>query len=310
MPLVSTLGTLKKYENIRDIWPDENADFSPWLEKNINLLGDKIGLSLEVVERESPVGDFTVDVLARDINSSATVVIENQLSITDHNHLGQIITYAAGKTATYVIWIVQTAREEHKAAISWLNNSTGEEIGFFLVEIQVWQVDDSHLAPAFYIAEAPNGWTKNTKRPACSFCGTSEKIKFNFWSEFNYFAFSDPEFSKEFRSHNPWPSNVYSLGLGSSDAYILLYCNTRDDSVGLELRISKKEVFDNLFKSKATIETAIGESLEWNRLDDKKTCRIRLDCDKNFRDPAKKAECFRWLMKQALAFKKTFGSLL
>ena len=80
--------------------------------------------------------------------------------------------------------------------------------------------------------------------------------------------------------------------------------------MGLELRISKKEVFDNLFKSKATIETAIGESLEWNRLDDKKTCRIRLDCDKNFRDPAKKAECFRWLMKQALAFKKTFGSLL
>lgn len=198
MPLVSTLGTLKKYENIRDIWPDENADFSPWLEKNINLLGDKIGLSLEVVERESPVGDFTVDVLARDINSSATVVIENQLSITDHNHLGQIITYAAGKTATYVIWIVQTAREEHKAAISWLNNSTGEEIGFFLVEIQVWQVDDSHLAPAFYIAEAPNGWTKNTKRPACSFCGTSEKIKFNFWSEFNYFAFSDPNFRRNF----------------------------------------------------------------------------------------------------------------
>jgi hypothetical protein len=310
MAITTSLGVLKKYDNIRDVWPDEDADFSPWLEKNIDLLGDKIGLSLEVVERESPVGDFTVDMLARDINSSATVVIENQLSTTDHNHLGQIITYAAGKTATYVVWIVQTAREEHKAAIKWLNDSTGEEIGFFLLEIQLWQIDDSLLSPTFYIAEAPNGWTKNNKRPACSFCGTSEKIKYNFWSEFVSFAFVDSTFSKEFRSHSPWPSNVYSLGMGTSDAYIILYCNTRDDSVGLELRIARKDVYDDLLKSKASIEASIGQPLNWDRLDNKKTSRIRLDCDKNFRNPAEKMECFKWLMRQALAYKRTFAGLI
>lgn len=311
MAMSKTLGTLEQYENIRDIWPDENADFSPWLEEHLELLGDTIGLSLEAVERESPVGDFSVDMLARDINSSACVVIENQLSETNHDHLGKLLTYAAGKNAAFIIWIVRTARDEHKAALQWLNDVTGEEIGFFLLEIQLWSIDGSAMAPKFNLVEAPNGWAKNTKRPTCSLCGTSDKIKFNFWSEFRYYAFKDAIFSKEFRSHDPLPIRVFNLGIGSSSACILLTCNTREDRVGVELNIhDNKDLYDDLLREKIKIETSIGKPLEWCRLDNRKASRIRLEFDKNFRDPASRTECFDWLMQYALAYKKAFADLV
>lgn len=311
MPTTHALGTMKLYDNIRDIWPDEDADFSPWLVENIDLLGDTIGLTLEAVERESPVGGFSADLLARESNSSATAVIENQLGISDHDHLGKLIAYASGKESAYVIWIVQTAREEHRQAVRWLNEITYEGVGFFLLEIQLWQIDSSQLAPKFNLLEAPNGWAKSNKKPSCSLNGNSDKIKYNFWSDYRYYAFEDPTYSKEFRSHDPLPIRVYNLGIGSSDACIFLTCNTREDRVGVELNIhDDKDLFDDLEREKSKIEAQIGLPLEWSRLDNRKASRIRLECDKNFRDASKRTECFDWLMQYSLAFKRAFTPLL
>lgn len=160
MAVKTKLGTMTQITNLRDVWPNEATDFTPWLAENISLLSDVTGLSLEVIEQESPVGSFSLDVLAQDTDTDTYTVIENQLEDTNHDHLGKLLTYAAGKDAKNIIWIVKAAREEHKAAIEWLNNNTVDGVGFFLVEIQLWSVDGSAPAPRFNVVEQPNDWVK------------------------------------------------------------------------------------------------------------------------------------------------------
>ena len=119
------LGTLTEIKDLREVWPHEAHDFTPWLEKNIGVLSDTVGIDISIEETESSVGDFNVDIFATDADTGRRVIIENQLEETDHDHLGKLITYASGKAADLVIWIVRKARPEHTAAIEWLINYIG-----------------------------------------------------------------------------------------------------------------------------------------------------------------------------------------
>ncbi|WP_199753650.1 hypothetical protein [Brachyspira aalborgi] len=128
-------GKLEEIKNLRKYWKDEASDFTPWLakEENISLLSEAIGIEeISDIEIESPVGSFKVDIYASETGTDRKIIIENQLEETNHEHLGKLITYASGKLANIIIWIVKEAREEHIAAIEWLNNHTDKEIGFFL----------------------------------------------------------------------------------------------------------------------------------------------------------------------------------
>ena len=116
------LGTLKEVTDLRSVWPHEALNFTPCVAENIDLLADTVGIDITVDETESDVGDFSVDIYASETGTDRKIIIENQLEDTDHDHLGKLITYASGKGADIVIWIVKHAREEHKAAIEWLNN--------------------------------------------------------------------------------------------------------------------------------------------------------------------------------------------
>ena len=160
----AALGTLKKIDDLRTIWPNEAKDFTPWLAKNLSLLSDAVGIDISFAETESSVGDFSADILATDADTGRNIIIENQLGDTDHDHLGKLITYASGKSADIVIWIVKHAREEHRAAIEWLNNNTPQEIGFFLCEVKLYQIGDSPIAPYFELIEIPNNWSKGMKK--------------------------------------------------------------------------------------------------------------------------------------------------
>ena len=162
------LGTLKEITDLRSVWSHEAHDFTPWLVQNISILGNEIGIDISIEETESSVGDFNVDIFATDADTGKKIIIENQLEETDHDHLGKLITYASGKSADLVIWLVKKARAEHRAAIEWLNNHTDEEVGFILCEIKVFQIGDSMPAPKFEIIEQPNNWVKEMKKTSGS----------------------------------------------------------------------------------------------------------------------------------------------
>lgn len=152
------LDHLKKVE-LRKVWPHEALDFTKWLSSpaNLNMLGEAVGVELELIETESSVGSFNVDIYAQEAGTGRKVIIDNQLEETNHDYLGKVITYAAGKGAQVIIWVVSHARDEHRQAIEWLNEHTDNDFGFFLVEIELWTIGDSKPAPRFNVVEQPNG---------------------------------------------------------------------------------------------------------------------------------------------------------
>ena len=129
------LGKMQRIVDLRSVWQHEEHDFSQWLAKDENLaqLAEAVGIDMELEETESSVGSFSVDIYAKEVGTSRGIIIENQLEDTNHDHLGKIITYAAGKEAQVIIWVVKHARDEHKQAIAWLNQHTDEKIGIFLI---------------------------------------------------------------------------------------------------------------------------------------------------------------------------------
>ena len=192
------LGKLKEIKDLRKVWPHEALDFTPWLaeEDNLALLADAVGLEITLDETESSVGDFNVDIYATETGTDKRIIIENQLEDTNHDHLGKLITYASGKSASSVIWVVKRAREEHRAAIEWLNNHTDEDIAFFLVEIKLFRIDNSDIAVKFDVVEKPNGWAKEIKRNTNS--SPTKQARYDYWLAFNDYAFQKDEFSKQF----------------------------------------------------------------------------------------------------------------
>lgn len=156
---MANLGTLEQVD-LREIWVTEAGDFTPWLasERNLALLGDVIGVELELEAQEKNVGSFRADILCKDLVTGNWVLIENQLERTDHRHLGQLLTYAAGLKADTIVWIADQFTEEHRAALDWLNEITDDRFSFFGLEIELWKIGESAVAPKFNIVGKPNDW--------------------------------------------------------------------------------------------------------------------------------------------------------
>ena len=146
--------------DLREAWPNEAVDFTPWLAENIAVLGEALGMDLELQDTEAAVGGYSLDVLATDLNQNRPVIIENQLETTNHDHLGMLITYAAGYDANVVVWLTRDFRDEHRQALDWLNQRTGEETQFFGVVVELWRIGDSLPAPYFKAVATPNDWRK------------------------------------------------------------------------------------------------------------------------------------------------------
>jgi hypothetical protein len=258
------LGKIEQIEDLRTIWPHEEQDFSKWLaqEENLSLLSEAIGIDIVLEERESPVGGFSVDIFATEEGTSRKIIIENQLEDTNHDHLGKIITYASGKDAEVIVWVVKRARDEHKQAIEWLNQHTDDNIGFFLLEIQLWKINDSLPAPKFNVVERPNDWAKNMKATA----GLSEtqRLQVDYWQAFNDFTSVKSDFLKIFKLRKPQPQHWYDLSVGSSIYHISLTANSQKKRLGVELYINNnKAVFEKFEASKSKIEQELGMTLEW-----------------------------------------------
>lgn len=258
MVLKQPLSHIEKVD-LREVWAHEAHDFTQWLaeEENLEALGDVIGIDLELIESESPVGSFSADIYAAESGSSRKVIIENQLEETDHKHLGQIITYAAGKGAELVVWIVAKANDQHKQAIEWLNEHTDSEFGFFLIEIEVLKIGDSMAAPRFNVVERPNDWAKAIKQSEG--LSDTKKTYLQYWEHYREQAQSNHEFSKYFKPQKPQPQHWTTIHVGTSRYHISLTASIQNKNVGVELYIpDEKDTGQRAIDNISVFEEALG----------------------------------------------------
>ena len=306
---MTNLGTLKEITDLRSIWPHEALNFTPWVAENVDLLADAVGLDITVDETESSVGDFNVDIYASETGTDRKIIIENQLEDTDHDHLGKLITYASGKGADVVIWVVKHAREEHKAAVEWLNNHTDDKIGFFLCEIKLFQIGDSQIAPSFTVVERPNDWTKEIRKTASA--NSTQQQRLEYWQAFNDYAFSDANFSRIFNKRKPTTDHWMDFSIGSSACHIAVSQIQKRKAVDVELYINDdKELFKSLFAHKDEIEKNMEMELEWKELPERKASRILIEKTVDLDDRATWPEQFDYIMDTCIKMKKAFKRYL
>lgn len=303
------LGKLKRVD-LREYWKHEALDFTRWLAEpeNIEMLGDEVGIGLQVLQTEASVGRFNVDILAEEENTGRKIIIENQLETTDHSHLGQLITYAAGLEAEYIVWIVREVREEHRQAVDWLNEHTDDEINFFLIAIELWQIENSPPAPKFTIISRPNEWTKSVRtRPQDGDLTDTKTKQLEFWQQLKEYAATK---QPELKLRAPRPQHWYDVSIGRSDCHVALTIYSREDKVGCEIYINDdKELYKAFLSCKPEIEKelALAEHLDWQELPGKKASRIRAFSEFRFDSTETWSSAFDWLISTANKFKKVFA---
>lgn len=300
-------GKLKEVD-IRELWKHEQYDFSNWLAEkdNLELLNETIGLTLSEVEKEVYVGAYRCDLVGKDEVTGEKVIIENQLEMSNHEHLGKIITYASGLDATVIVWIVKEAREEHRSAIEWLNNNTATSINFFLIEIHAYQIGDSLYAPKFEVVEKPNGFIKNAKSQSGSGeYNKSQSERLEFWTRFNEVLV---ERGKPFNVRKASTDHWYDVAIGVTGVHVAMNLVNKENVVVIELYINDdKELYDKLADDKDAIESELDLTLDWQRLDDKKASRIMYRIPGlNFDDHTNYDQLMNEMIDKALIFAKVF----
>lgn len=309
----TSLGVLKR-RDVRDIWPNEARDFTPWLAQNLAALGQVLGMDLELQGQEAPVGAFSLDVLARDLGRDRLVVIENQLEATDHDHLGKLLTYAAGHDAGAMVWVAKEIREEHRQTLDWLNQHTDGNIDFYAVIVEIVQIDDSRPACSFKLVAFPNEYRKSAIESKDG-GATSERRE-------AYRAFFQ-ELLDQLREKHRFtgarvgqPQNWYSFASGITGiTYALSFA--LKEQVRAEIYVDlgdagrNKGLFDGLLASRETIEREFGEPLQWERLDDRRASRIAVYRQGSIEsDTQSLQEIKTWAIDHLLRFKKIFGPKL
>ncbi|MFN7881466.1 MAG: DUF4268 domain-containing protein [bacterium] len=299
---------------LRTAWKHEAGEFTPWLaqEENLQLLSEALGLSeLELVATEHPVGDFKVDILCSD--DDGEIIIENQLEKTNHTHLGQIITYAAGVGAKKVVWVAESFRPEHVAALEFLNQNTTGDLNFFAVEVELWRIADSPMAPSFNVVVKPNDWTKAGRESAraASTATPSKQLQLQFWRDFVAHL---QQVKSPLRFRSPRAQHWLTAALGRSGFNLSATANTRDSRIGMEVYIfhdQSKEFFGLLYNQSDEIEQKLGLVLEWQQLPESHACRIAVfKTDAPLEDHAQWPKYFAWLTDVATKLDAVFRPLI
>ncbi len=306
-----SLSKLEEIKDLRTVWPHEALDFTPWLSQddNIALLADAVGLDITVDETESSVGDFNVDIFASETGTDRKIIIENQLEDTNHDHLGKLITYASGKSADVIIWVVKHAREEHRAAIEWLNNHTDDKVGFFLCEIKLYRIGASEPAVKFEFIEKPNDWTKEVKKN--EFANENQQQKYDYWLAFTDYAFQNAQFAKNFKRRKPSMDHWMYWSIGSSACHLAVSQMRKRNVLLIELYINEdKELFHFLLDKKDMIEADAGLTFDWRELPERKASRILIEKSEAFNDKSQWNAQFEWIVNVLLKMKKAFKKYL
>ena len=266
---------------LRDIWASEASDFTPWLakEENLSILGITLGIDLELEAQETAVGPFRADILCKDINTGAWVLVENQLERTDHGHLGQLLTYASGLEAVTIIWISKQFTEEHRSTLDWLNRITDESIRLFGLEVELWRIGNSPPAPKFNVVSKPNDWFRSVAQ-AKRAINESELsdvriMQRDYWTAFHEALrkFGGPITGNQ----KPQAQSWMSYPIGRSEMNLSTVMNRSKKRISAQLYLKTKHakaLFHLLREQKTEVEKEFKRPLEWEELPERQDCRI------------------------------------
>ena len=315
MPRFDALARLVPVD-LRDCWKNEATDFTRWLarEENTQLLGDTIGLELELESRETPVGPFQADLLYKSTADDSWVLVENQLERTDHSHLGQLLTYAAGLQAVTIVWIARRVREQHRATLDWLNEVTDRRINFFGLEIELWRIGDSAVAPKFNVVSQPNDWLD----PLPPKLSEIQRLRLEFWH-----AFCDhvAEEGARFSTRKPHSESWMEMAVGAAGFRIRAITSTWDSRDGNydsgELRAEfvvkrhdANDLYAPLHARAAEIQEELGEDLTWDNPQDTKTWRAYLRKTADIQDRSSWPDQHEWLRSRLDRLSEVFGPMV
>ena len=318
-----TTPNLAKIERVdlREAWPNEARDFTPWLAENIDELGEALGMDLELQQTEAAVGDYSLDVLATDLNQNRTVIIENQLEVTNHDHLGKLLTYAAGYDANVIVWLTREFRDEHRAALDWLNQRTGEDTQFFGVVVELWKIGNSLPAPHFSLAAAPNGWRKMQVRPTAPSSLQKQNYEWRRGLIENLRERCGFSLGSKFESNANWLITEQPM---PGVWYYAIWFRADEGKPGFELTAEKKgsegrdwnqRLFKSLERHREEIEAklaGLGQN-EWFAWEPVVTqgSRVAIFRDGNVFEETERWEEFReWIIAKAILFRDVFAPYL
>lgn len=308
-----SIGKLKRLglKEIKKIWPREEKDLSPWIAENIDALNEVLNLQIEIEGKEEYVQDFRLDLVGTDNSSQMPTIIENQFGVSNHDHLGKLITYSADKEAGVMIWIANEIQIAHRNAIEWLNKISPQEMTFYGVELEVFQIDNSFPAPNFRIVAGP----PPSKRRVIVSGEISPRNKryLNFFDKLrNKILSIQPNFTRA----KALPQSWWNVGIGRS-GFSVSSCFTIDNKFEVEIYIDtgKKEYNDTAFaelkENKAVIEERIGKELVWAAMPDRRYCSIYLTIDGTIDDDEQKlTEMIEWAVPLVINFREVFSPLV
>lgn len=267
---------------LRDVWKHEAYDFTQWLQENIDVLNTALDLNLVSADREQPAGSFSIDLVAED-DGGGTVVIENQLGKSDHDHLGKVITYLTAMSARAAIWIVSEPRPEHVASIAWLNEATGAD--FYLVKVEAIKIEDSPAAPLLTLIVGPSEEAKSAGQTKKQLAERYD-IRHRWWT----MLVARPD--AKLHAHIT-PGSYSWIGTSTGVRGLNLNYGVRQEGCQAELYIDRgkdadtenKLIFDQLVAHRGEIEKSVPEKITWERLDGRRACRIVINLHGGYRSP-------------------------
>jgi Domain of unknown function (DUF4268) len=306
------LGTIENL-SLKSLWPGEATHFTPWLAQNLDILGKKLGMDLQLESVEASAGDFSADIIAKDLSTNKIVVIENQFGGTDHKHLGQLITYSSVLGAGAVVWIAETIRAEHKAAMDFLNLNLKDSLSLYAVEASAIRINDSK--PAFILSVVSMPSEANTSAGDTT-QGTSE-TQDKYRSYFQLLIDELREKHKFTNARSGQPQNWYTFASDNSKIYKFGTSFTTGEKVRVEIYIDSgdkgknEQLFDKLLEQKDDIQGKIGQELAWERLDNRRACRVAIYRDGEIdAETETLGEIRQWAIQGLLKFKEVFPSFI
>jgi hypothetical protein len=276
----------------------------------LRLLGETIGIELELEAIEKDVGPFRADILCKNVVTDHWVLIENQLEKTNHVHLGQVLTYAAGLGAVTIVWIAAKFTEEHRAALDWLNDITSTDIVFFGLEVELWKIGDSFAAPKFNIVSNPNEWTRGIASGVAVVergeLTDNQKLQLRFWTGFHDYV-GDAETTirpsaPRAQSYMRMAPGEPGYGLGAVASLFDSESNSWDTQ---ELRAefwfagsSYLETFDQLESQRSEIGKNVQDQLHWYGPSDSGSRRVYIRKTVDLFDEDKWPSEYVWLLEK------------